>query len=318
MLPSTARQTEFNAVFSAQFHTESSTEARKTPRLPLSPAGPGSPHARPQPRRRAAAPSPGPSSVTEPLCPGRPHSRLPLPCGHRRPGLNPGRRTPGGPRAGTPRSPTREQRTRGLPSPQAAGCPRTHHRYRDPPFGELPGARRARQRQQRQQPQRDGPRPPPLPAPRRRRHPAARRPWPRLFRSPRATQLRGAARAEPLLGWARVSPPRHPAGSLGDRLQRRAAAGRPGPARRRDGGGRAGGSQVTPPGNGFSTRLPSLPAVPGGLRTEVDSGGGPGRKDGPEPAGVGTGLRPPGRCFPRAHGRVQREGGLHCWDGWSP
>ena len=29
----------------------------------------------------------------------------------------------------------------------------------------------------------------------------------RLFRSPRATQLRGAARAEPLLGWARVSPP---------------------------------------------------------------------------------------------------------------
>lgn len=81
------------------------------------------------------------------------------------------------------------------------------HRYRDPPFGELPGARRARQRQQRQQLQRDGPRPPPLPAPRRRRHPAARRPWPRLFRSPRATQLRGAARAEPLLGWARVSPP---------------------------------------------------------------------------------------------------------------
>jgi len=113
-------------------------------------------------------------------------------------------------------------------------------------------------------------------------------------------------------------PPRHPAGSLGDRLQRRAAAGRPGPARRRDGGGRAGGSQVTPPGNGFSTRLPSLPAVPGGLRTEVDSGGGPGPKDGPEPAGVGKGLRPPGRCFPRAHGRVQREGGLHCWDGWSP
>lgn len=70
--------------------------------------------------------------------------------------------------------------------------------------------------------------------------------------------------------------------------------------------------------NGFSARPPSLPAVPGGLRTEVDSGGGPGSKDGPEPAGVGTGLRPPGRCFPRAHGRVQREGGLHCWDGWSP
>lgn len=64
---------------------------------------------------------------------------------------------------------------------------RTHQEHREPPFGALPGARRAHQQQHRQHLQQDSSGPPPPAGTRRRRHPAVRRPprWPRLFRSPR-------------------------------------------------------------------------------------------------------------------------------------
>lgn len=105
-----------------------------------------------------------------------------------------------------------DRRHTGRPGGCGPGAaPSTHQGHRQPPFGALPGARRARQQQHRQQPQQDGSAPPPPPRTRRRRHPAVRRPpprWPRLFRSPRRDAAVVGRRewrwAEPLPGSARA------------------------------------------------------------------------------------------------------------------
>lgn len=181
------------------------------PPIGLFPAQASSPRPPPPTRQRGLKPSSraGGSHVPEP-----PHQlRVRLPRGAAR----------AAPTAGVP--PEEDARSsRGLPPARVrsdrrhtgrpGGCgpgpaPCTHQRHRQPPFGALPGARRARQQQHRQQPQQEGSAPPPPPGTRRRRHPAVRRPpprWPRLFRSPRRRRGdRGPARvalggAAPRLG----------------------------------------------------------------------------------------------------------------------